>query len=67
MTGAWLVEADRERCMGSGACVFTAPDVFDVDGTGRVVIVGPVATGDERVRDAVEHCPMDALQLIEGD
>jgi ferredoxin len=53
--------------MGSGACAFAAPDVFDVDEAGRVVIVGPVTAGDERVRDAVESCPMEALRLIESD
>ena len=67
MGGGWVVEADRERCIGSGSCAFAAPDVFDVDGSGRVVVVGPVTPGDERVRDAVANCPMDALRLIEGD
>ena len=67
MTGGWAVETDRDRCMGTGACVFAAPDVFDVDAGGRVVVIGPVVPGDERVRDAVANCPMDALRLIEGD
>ena len=67
MSGGWQVEADRERCMGTGACAFAAPDVFDVDGTGRVVVIGAVETGDERVRTAVAECPMEALRLIEGD
>ena len=44
-----------------------APDVFDVDATGRVVVIGPVVFGDERVREAVANCPMDALRLIEGE
>ena len=65
VNGGWVVETDRDRCIGSGTCVFTAPDVFEVDGVGRVVVIGPVAVGDLRVRQAVEHCPMDALRLIE--
>lgn len=67
MTGRWRVTADRDRCMGTGACAFTAPDVFEVDGTGRVAVIGEVVAGDERVRDAVDDCPMEALELIEGD
>jgi ferredoxin len=51
--------------MGTGACAFAAPDVFDVDDTGRVVLVGSVTPGDERVRNAVADCPMAALRLIE--
>lgn len=66
MSGGWVVEADRERCIGSGQCAFLAPDVFDVDETGRVVIVGPAVDGDERVQEAVAHCPTEALRLIEG-
>jgi ferredoxin len=66
VSGEWVVETDRERCIGSGSCAFLAPDVFDVDDTGRVVIVGPLDEGDERVREAVANCPTDALRLIEG-
>jgi len=66
VNGGWVVETDRERCIGSGTCAFTAPEVFDVDGTGRVVVIGPVTVGDVRVREAVDNCPMDALRLIEG-
>ena len=66
VNGGWAVETDRDRCIGSGTCVFTAPDVFEVDGAGRVVVIGPVAVGDPRGRQAVENCPMDALRLIEG-
>lgn len=63
----WLVETDRDRCIGSGMCAFAAPDVFDVDSGGRVVVIGPIRADDERVRDAVENCPTDALRLIEGN
>jgi len=66
VTGGWRVEADRERCIGSGSCAFAVPEVFDVDDSGRVVVIGEPTVGDERVRDAVEHCPMGALRLIEG-
>jgi ferredoxin len=67
VTGRWRVTADRERCMGTGACAFTAPDVFEVDAEGRVAVIGEVVAGDERVRDAVDDCPMEALELIEGE
>jgi ferredoxin len=66
INGGWVVAADRDRCIGSGSCAFAVPDVFDVDAGGRVVLVGAVVAGDERVRDAVENCPVDALRLIEA-
>lgn len=66
VNGGWVVAADRDRCIGSGSCAFAAPDVFDVDVGGRVVLTSAVVAGDERVRDAVEGCPVDALRLVEG-
>ncbi len=54
---------DRDRCIGSGVCAFTAPDVFDVDGTGRVVVIGVADPDDDRVRHAIEGCPTNALGL----
>jgi ferredoxin len=43
------------------------PEVFDVDDTGLVVLKGPVTAGDERVREAVENCPVSALTLVVED
>jgi ferredoxin len=67
VNSGWKVEADRDVCIGSGSCAFAVPDVFDVDETGGVVLVGPVVTGDERVAEAVAGCPTGALKLIKGD
>jgi ferredoxin len=58
---------DRNRCIGSGQCVLTEPDVFDQDEEdGRVVIL-PAVPGDPRatpgVRQAVLFCPSGALTL----
>jgi ferredoxin len=57
------VEVDRDRCMGTGACVYTAPDVFDLEDN-IAVVVGDVPDGDDRVQDAVAECPMAALRLV---
>lgn len=70
MTGKWRVEVDRDRCLGSGACEYTAPHVFAVGDDGVTAVIGPV-TGpdgepDEKVRDAVAECPVAALRLIGG-
>jgi len=57
------VEVDRDRCMGTGACVFTAPDVFDLQDN-LAVVIGEPAADDARVQDAVAECPMAALRLV---
>ncbi|GAB2714584.1 ferredoxin [Nocardia thraciensis] len=58
---------DRERCIGSGMCVMTAPEVFDQsDEDGRVLLLDstPASDRDAAVREAVLLCPSDAINLV---
>ncbi|BFV60027.1 ferredoxin [Kitasatospora sp. CMC57] len=58
----------RERCIGSGTCVYTAPDVFAQDeDEGLVVLLtdGPDLANARSVRSAVERCPVAAISLDE--
>ena len=59
------VAADRAVCIGSGNCVFTAPDVFDQDEDGLVVLLTALVppSDADAVRAAVAHCPSGALRL----
>ncbi|MGY1805702.1 ferredoxin [Blastococcus sp. SYSU D00922] len=61
------VEVDRERCVGSGTCEALAPDVFEVDDDGVLVVHRPQPSDDELndVEDAVQACPTRALSLAE--
>lgn len=57
------VEIDRDACMGSGNCVFWAPDVFDLDDEGVAAVRGPVAGHEEEVRSAATNCPTSAIRI----
>ena len=61
------VEVDRERCVGSGTCEALAPDVFEVDDDGVLVVHRPEPADDELddVADAVQACPTRALALAD--
>ncbi|TQN41618.1 ferredoxin [Blastococcus colisei] len=61
------IAVDRERCVGSGTCEVLAPDVFEVDDEGALVVHRPEPAGDEvdEVEDAVQACPTRALSLVE--
>ncbi len=61
------VQVDRERCVGSGVCESLAPDVFEVDDDGLLMVhrEEPDADQLEDVRDAVQQCPARALALSE--
>ena len=61
------IEVDRERCVGSGTCEVLAPDVFEVDDEGVLVVHRPQPAAGELddVEDAVRACPTRALELAE--
>ncbi len=66
-SGPSRVEVDRELCMGTGACVYTAPTVFDLGDDAIARVVGEVDGADQRLRDAVAECPMGALRLVPAE
>ncbi|MCM3923141.1 (4Fe-4S)-binding protein [Frankia sp. AiPs1] len=64
------IVAERDRCIGAGNCVMTAPEVFDQDDDG---LVAPLVDEADPVdpaslaaaRRAVERCPATALRAVE--
>jgi ferredoxin len=59
--------ADRERCISAGRCMATAPEVFDQDDDGIVVVTTPYPAEEDEglVREAAYLCPALAIQLTE--
>jgi ferredoxin len=60
------VTVDRERCIGAGMCVLTAPEVFDQDEEdGRVVLLvtDPPEELQDAVRQAERLCPSGAIAV----
>ncbi|WP_280268144.1 ferredoxin [Nocardia wallacei] len=59
---------DRERCIGAGMCVMTAPGIFDQDDEdGRVILLGTAPDRESEVREAVQVCPSGAITFDSGD
>jgi ferredoxin len=63
VTETLRVEIDRERCMGSGNCVYWAGEVFDVADDMVAVVVGNPDAYAERVLAAAEQCPTNAIRV----
>jgi ferredoxin len=61
------IAADRDLCVGSGACELLAPEFFEVgeDGVVRVLQPQPGQADEDAVRDAVAQCPTGALGLAD--
>lgn len=65
-TNKTTIEIDRERCMGSGNCLYWAPDSFDLGEDGRAVVTDPSATDEARLLITAEGCPVGAISLWHG-
>jgi ferredoxin len=57
------VAIDRDACMGSGNCVFWAPEVFDLDDEGVAAVRGPITGHEDEVRLAAKNCPTSAIRI----
>ncbi|GFH34812.1 ferredoxin [Streptomyces pacificus] len=61
------VHLDASKCVTSGQCVLTAPEVFDQreeDGVGMVLTDTPAPELLDRVREAAAGCPAAAIRLL---
>ncbi|OZM71538.1 ferredoxin [Amycolatopsis antarctica] len=56
------VRADRDRCIGAGMCVLTAPEAFDQDEEGIVLTLLDRPDG-EAAEEAARACPSGALVI----
>ena len=60
-----LLKADLDACQGYANCVASAPDTFDIDDDGVVVVLRREIPEAERaeVEEAVLSCPVSALSI----
>ena len=57
------IRIDHDTCMGSGNCLFWAPESFDLADDGHAVVLDPEATDPERLKVVAEGCPVGAISL----
>jgi len=60
-----VLKADFEACQGYANCVVAAPEVYDIDDDGTVVLLKQEISDDERAKvdEAVKSCPTSALSI----
>ncbi|MFF2653574.1 ferredoxin [Streptomyces sp. NPDC058045] len=63
------IRIDRGRCAGLGMCESFAPELFQVQGDGTLLVTDE--TPDPSLRDAVQgavdNCPVEAISLLEEE
>jgi len=59
----------RHECCGHAECVEIAPDVFALDTRNKASVLDPNAAPPERLVEAAEACPCQAIEVLddEGD
>lgn len=59
------VVVHKDACVGAGQCALVAPDVFDQDDDGIVIVLdeNPQGAAREAAQRAVRLCPARALEL----
>jgi len=62
------IAIDVDKCIAVGQCVLAAPNVFDVDDGGIVILLDPCPPESERpaVLNAITRCPADVISLPEA-
>ena len=55
----------NEDCIGCGMCVEVCPEVFDISGDGLSHVVGDPDMVSDRVLQAAEICPVNAIEVLE--
>jgi ferredoxin len=60
------VTVDKNLCASSGACIFSAPELFEFDDDEESnVIEGAPPIGTARLNDIVFNCPAGAISVTE--
>jgi ferredoxin len=54
---------NRDKCMGSGNCLFWAPRAFDLDDEGISVVLDPAEADESKLVQARQGCPTGAISL----
>jgi ferredoxin len=58
------IRVDRNLCMGSGQCVWYAPNTFDQDDETIAIVIDPGGDPADAVDTAVDSCPARALSVV---
>jgi ferredoxin len=59
----YIIQVDREQCVGDKACTEEAPSTFALDEEMKVVVVDPEGDPPENILWAAQACPFQGIVL----
>lgn len=57
----------RSECCGNGLCLDIAPAVFALDAKHKCMVLDPEADAPEKVMEAAEACPCQAIEVLDDE
>ncbi|NUU25202.1 MAG: ferredoxin [Streptomycetaceae bacterium] len=67
MGDKWRVEVDRSVCIGSGMCVGSAPDDFELDAGRQSHPRLEILNASDGIMEAAESCPVEAISIVDAE
>ena len=58
---AKTLKVNLDTCIGCGTCVAIADQSFKLEADGKSHPVSPPGDPEEKVKEAIESCPVDAI------
>ena len=60
------IRIDRDLCMGSGQCLWYAPNTFDQDDNTVAIVIDQHGDPEDTIQTAIISCPTRAISLTEA-
>ena len=57
----------RDKCISAGTCVAIAPNTFELDDEGKVVLKDPKGDDEQTIIDAAKSCPTQAIEIYDDE
>lgn len=55
----------RDKCISAATCVAIAPETFELDDEGKVVLKDPKGNDEQTIIDAAKSCPTQAIEIYD--
>jgi ferredoxin len=57
---------DQDVCTGCETCIDLCPEVFRLTDDMVAEVFDPAGAGEEEIQEAIESCPVECINWIEG-
>ena len=58
------ITVDQKKCLGCGTCVMIASKTFIIGKEGKAEVVNQAGDSEEKIQEAVNSCPVQAILII---